>query len=101
MTRTKKWTRHGDTNILKLHELKEKYVNFYKILKHELTRKKIYDTTREKHKYDTDTRIAKSTNDFLRHENLLKRQNTDKLEQKYIKGNKGVFFIHSADRKLH
>ena len=60
MTRIKK-TRHGNTNILKLHELKEKCVNFYKTPKHELTREKIHDTTRKKHESDTDTRIAKST----------------------------------------
>ena len=53
-------------NILKLHELKEKCVNFYKTPKHELTREKIHDTTREKHEHDTDTRIARSTcNDGL------------------------------------
>ena len=46
-------------NILKLHELHEKYVNFYKTPKHELIRKKIHDMTREKYEYDTDTRIAR------------------------------------------
>ena len=39
--KTQQKTRHKDTNILKLHELQEKYVNFYKTPKHELTRKKI------------------------------------------------------------
>ena len=39
-------TRPGDTNILKLHELHEKCVNFYKTPKHELTREKY--TTRHK-----------------------------------------------------
>ena len=47
-------------NILKLHE---KYVNFYKTPKHELTRKKIHDMTREKHEHDMETRIARSTLD--------------------------------------
>ena len=49
-----------DTNILKLYELHEKCVNFYKTPKHELTLEKIQDTTREKHEYDTDKRIVRS-----------------------------------------
>ena len=59
MTQTKKWTRHEDTNILKLHELKEKCVNFYKTPKRNMTEKK-HDMTQEKHEYDIDTRITES-----------------------------------------
>ena len=50
-------------NILKLHELKEKFVNFYKILKHDMTQEKNTtrdetrrdETRREKHEHNTDT----------------------------------------------
>ena len=35
---TKNWIRHKNTNILKLYKLKEKYVNFYKISKHDMTK---------------------------------------------------------------
>ena len=53
-------TRYGDTNILKLHELYEKCVNFYKTPKHKLTQKKIHGMTRKKYEHDTDTRIVRS-----------------------------------------
>ena len=49
--------RYGDTNILKLHELHEKCVNFYKISKHELTKKNT--------RHNTKTRIVKFTRHIL------------------------------------
>ena len=44
-------------NILKLYELKKKYVNFYKNIKTSHDTKKCHDT--KKFKYDTDTQIIK------------------------------------------
>ena len=50
-------------NILKLYELKEKCVNFYKTPKHDMTREK-KNMTQKKHEHDMDTRIFKSTYEF-------------------------------------
>ena len=64
----KKMNTTRDTNILKLHELHEKCVNFYKIPKYELIRKNTpHDTrkTRTRHGY-TNCQIYSNPCEYLK-----------------------------------